>query len=271
MSFELILRIVQLVAMSSKFRYIISITTKYFNICVNFRQKKVSSQNVRDKLIDFLKKFNYLHAETVLKQFPENDLFEERAIILGKLKRHEKVLAIHIQILGDIPKAVAYCEEVFESDSEAAETIFVQLIEILLKPPTTPPYTGVELHPRCLEPNVESVIELLEKHATKLNPYSVLKILPDNIPLIRLKPFLETALHYSLERQRNNQVLKGLLYSSNLQLREQLMNLEKKSVLVTEFSVCPVCTKKFTNQSAFVRYPNGTIVHYSCRDRNYQN
>lgn len=226
---------------------------------------------MREKLKDFLKKYNYLHAETVLKNFPENDLFEERAIILGKLKRHEKVLAIHVQIIGDVPKAVAYCVDVYNSDAEAAKTIFIQLIEILLKPPTTPPYTGVELHPRCLQPNVEAVLDLLDQHAIKLNPYAVLQILQNDIPLIRLRPFLETALHHSLERRRNNQVLKGLLYASNLQLQEQRMHAESRSVLISEFSVCPVCSKKFTNQSAFVRHPNGTIVHYSCRDRNYPN
>lgn len=123
---------------------------------------------------------------------------------------------------------------------------------------------------RCLQPNVEAVLELLEQsNATKLNPYSVLQILPNDIPFIRLRPFLETALHYSLERRRNNQVLRGLLYASNLQLQEQRMHVEGKSVLVSEFSVCPVCSKKFTNQSAFVRHPNGTIVHYACR--NYSN
>lgn len=217
-----------------------------------------------------MKKFNYLHAETVLKNFPENDLFEERAIILGKLKRHEKVLAIHVQILGDVSNAIGYCENVYNSDSDA-KNIFIQLIEILLKPPTTPPYTGVELHPRCLQPNVEAVLEILDQHATKLNPYAVLQILPNDIPLIRLQPFLETALHHSLERRRNNQVLKGLLYASNLQLQEQRMHVESRNVLISEFSVCPVCSKKFTNQSAFVRHPNGTIVHYSCRDRNYSN
>lgn len=222
-------------------------------------------------MLDFLKKYNYLHAETVLKVFPENDLFEERAIILGKLKRHEKVLAIHVQILGDISKAIAYCENVYKADAEAAKTIFLQLIMILLKPPTTPPYLGVELHPKCLKPNIEAVLDLLEVHATKLDPYAVLQLLPGDIPLNRLQPFLETALHHSLERRRNNQVLKGLLYASNLQLQEQRMHLESRSVLVSEFSVCPVCSKKFTNQSAFVRYPNGTIVHYSCRDRNYSN
>lgn len=108
----------------------------------------MASQNVRDKLISFLNKYNYLHAETVLKNFPENDLFEERAIVLGKLKRHEKVLAIYIQILGDVQKAVSYCDDVYDSDPDAAKIIFIQLIEILLKPPTTPPYMNVELHPR---------------------------------------------------------------------------------------------------------------------------
>lgn len=231
----------------------------------------MASKNVREKLINFLKKYNHLHAETVLKNFPENDLFEERSIILGKLKRHEKVLSIHVQILGDVPKAVAYCVDVYNTDEEAAKTIFIHLIEILLKPPTTPPYTGVELHPSCLQPNVEAVLDLLEQHATKLNPYAVLQILPNDIPISRLQPFLETALHHSLERRRNNQVLKGLLYASNLQLQEQRKHVESKSVLVSEFSVCPVCSKKFSNQSAFVRHPNGTIVHYSCRDRNYSN
>lgn len=236
-----------------------------------YRPKEIACENVREKLSDFLKKSSNYNPETVLKHFPENELFEERAIILGKLGRHEKVLAIHIQILGDINKAIEYCESVYKTNAEAAKTIFLQLIEILLKPPSTPPYSNVELHPRCLEPNVEAVLELLEQHATKLNPYAVLQILPNDIPIIRLQPFLESALHHSLERRRNIQVLKGLLYAANLQVQEQRMHLESKSVLISEYSVCPVCSKKFTNQSAFVRYPNGTIVHYSCRDRNYQN
>ncbi|XP_055309525.1 vam6/Vps39-like protein [Sitodiplosis mosellana] len=238
----------------------------------DIKQKEFASQNIRDKLVNFLNKYNYLHAETVLKNFPENDLFVERAIILGKLKRHEKVLAIYIQILNDVPKAIAYCEDVYESsDPDAAKNIFIQLIEILLKPPTMPPYTGVELHSSCLQPNVEAVLELLEHHAIKLNPFRVLQILPNDIPIVRLRPFLETALHHSLERRRNNQLLKGLLYASNIQLQEQRMNVEARSILVSEFSVCPACSKKFMNQSAFVRHPNGTIVHYSCRERNYPN
>jgi hypothetical protein len=40
-------------------------------------------------------------------------LFEERAIVLGKLGRHERALAIYMSILGDVPRAIQYCDKVF--------------------------------------------------------------------------------------------------------------------------------------------------------------
>jgi hypothetical protein len=39
-------------------------------------------------------------------------LFEERAIVLGKLGRHEHALAIYMSILRDVPRAVDYCDKV---------------------------------------------------------------------------------------------------------------------------------------------------------------
>lgn len=231
----------------------------------HFRQKELQRDNVREKLVEFLEKSNYYTPELVLKNFPSDDLFEERALILGKLGKHEKVLAIYIQILGDIEKATTYCESVYDASNES--NVFAILIKTLLHPPKTPPYTNVPLHPLCLTPNVDAVLELLERHAAKINPHAALQILPDNIPLVRLRTFLETALHNSLERRRNNQILKGLLYAENLQFQEQRMHLESKSVAITEFSICPVCVKKFTNQSAFVRYPDGKIVHFSCQEK----
>lgn len=225
-------------------------------------------ENTRAKLVEFLKKSNRYAPESVLKNFPCNELFEERATILGKLGKHEKVLAIFIQILGNVEKAIEYCEDVYQSSAnEKNANAYVILIRILLIPPSSPPYSDVPLHPSCLKPNTNAVLDILEKHATKLNPYAVLQILPDNIPLLQLRNFLELALHTQLERKRNNQVLKGLLYAENLQTQEQRMHHESKSLLITENSVCPVCTKKFTNQSAFVRYPNGKIVHYSCQEK----
>lgn len=111
----------------------------------------------------------------MLKTFPYNDLFEERAIILGKLGIHEKVIAIYLHILGDVDKAAEYCEAVYQAD-ENNDSIYVLLIRTLLVPPTSPPYSDVPLHPRCLQPNTEFVLGLLQKHATKLNPHAVLQV-----------------------------------------------------------------------------------------------
>lgn len=147
-----------------------------------FRQKKILLESTRSKLIEFLHKSNKYNLESVLKTFPYNDLFEERAIILGKLGIHEKVIAIYIHILGDVDKAADYCESVYQAD-ENNDGIYVLLIRTLLVPPTSPPYSDVPLHPRCLQPNTEFVLSLLQKHATKLNPHAVLQVLKQNFSL----------------------------------------------------------------------------------------
>lgn len=150
----------------------------YFNFLPLFffyRRKEILLENIRSQLLEFLNKSNKYTPEKVLKQFPTNDLIEERAIILGKLAKHEHVLAIYIQILGDIGKAVEYCENVYKLDNKNTD-IYVLLIRTLLIPPTESPYKGVPLHPQCLEPNLPAVLELLVKHATKLNPHAVLQV-----------------------------------------------------------------------------------------------
>ncbi|GAB0088727.1 Vacuolar sorting protein 39/Transforming growth factor beta receptor-associated domain 1 [Sergentomyia squamirostris] len=231
------------------------------------KEKEALLVNVRAKLLDFLKKSSKYNPETVLGDFPYQDLFEERAIILGKLEKHDKVLAIYIQILGDVEKAIKYCDEVYSSKDLRRDEIFVLLIKTLLTPPVTPPYSGVPLHPRCLTPDIETVLEILEKDAKKVEPLAVLQIIPDNISLLRLRTFLETALQHQLEQKRKTQVLRGLLYAEHLQIHEDRIQNESNTVLISDYSVCPSCKKKFGNQSAFIRYPNGDIVHYSCQQK----
>lgn len=202
----------------------------------------------------------------MLKSFPSNSLFDERAIVLGRLGIHEKVIAIYLQINGDLQGAADYCERVYQAD-ESNDTIYVSLIRALLTVPKVPPYSDAKLHPNCLTPNVDFVLKLLAEQATKINPSAVLPILPGDVPLHKLSAFLAAALHSQLERRSRTQVLKGLLSAEDLQAREELMALQSDSVTLTEQSVCPVCKKRFTNQSAFVRYPNGKIVHYSCQEK----
>lgn len=139
-------------------------------------QKQLQLKETREKLINFLKSSNKYAADKVLVDFPYNDLFEERAIVLGKLGKHEKVLAIYIQILGDVGKAIEYCNEVYLSAETSQHEVYISLIRILLNPPTTPPYSDVKLHPRCLQPDVESVLDILDNNATRVNPHSALSV-----------------------------------------------------------------------------------------------
>ncbi|CAO1435563.1 unnamed protein product [Diamesa tonsa] len=230
-------------------------------------QKQLQIIAIREKLLMFLKSSDKYAADEVLVDFPYNDLFEERAVVLGKLQKHDKVLAIFIQILGDVKKAIEYCDNVYSTaNTTSYNDVYIILLKTLICPPTVPPYSEVKLHPSCLQPDVENVLEILDKNAMRINPYNALAILPDKIPIIRLKTFLEVALHYQLEQKRKTQMLKGLHYSENLQIHEQKMHLESRKVLVTELSICSVCNRKFSNQSAFVRLPNGgDIIHISCQ------
>lgn len=139
-------------------------------------QKKLQLKQTREKLVNFLKSSTKYAADKILVEFPYNDLFEERAIVLGKLGKHEKVLAIYIQILGDIEKANSYCDEVYASAGTSHHDVYIILIRTLLNPATVPPYSDAKLHPRCLQPDVESVLDILDKNAKRINPHSALAV-----------------------------------------------------------------------------------------------
>lgn len=57
-------------------------------------------QHTKAKLLAFLEKSSSYTPERVILHFPTDSLFEERAVILEKLGRHEQALAIYVQILG---------------------------------------------------------------------------------------------------------------------------------------------------------------------------
>lgn len=63
-------------------------------------------------------------------------MLEERAILLGKLGRHEQALTIYTNILKDMPAALEYCNICFQSGSpankEVAENIIL-MIKLKLK------------------------------------------------------------------------------------------------------------------------------------------
>ncbi|XP_054260195.1 vam6/Vps39-like protein [Macrosteles quadrilineatus] len=229
------------------------------------QQEQQAAQHIKAKLLAFLDKSQHYIPETVLVHFPFDCLFEERAIILGRLGRHEQALSIYVSVLSDIQRAKEYCDKVYKQGGSGADEVYVWLMRLLISPPdnwlvgVTPANTP--------QPDLETALSLLEGNADRIPPLKALKELPDSVPLIRIKHFLMASLQKQINERRKTQVLKGLLYAEHLQVQELRMQYESQSVMMTETMVCPVCKKRFGNQSAFVRYPNGDIVHYSCQER----
>ncbi|KAL3283596.1 hypothetical protein HHI36_006734 [Cryptolaemus montrouzieri] len=236
-----------------------------------YREKSTEDQTDlhRRMLLEFLEKSQHYVPESVLAQFPNEGFLEERAVILGRLGRHDQALATYIRVLGDIDKALKYCDKVYDQNNPKSKGVYVSLLKLILDPESFSPPGGV-LSPTTATPNVELALKIMEENAPRLDPLETLTYLPENVPVARIRSFLLIALQKAISDRRKAQLLKGLLYAEHLQCQELRFRLQAQKVLITELNVCPVCKKRFGNQSALVRYPNGDVVHYSCQDKKLQ-
>lgn len=251
---------------------------------VELQQGKGAEEAVqlRQRLLQFLKESQRYSPEAVLNDFPRNDFFEERTIILSRSGRHRKALQIFVQVLGSYEMALRYCEQHYRElnplvdrgegcgdAGDNAEDVYLYLIETLLAGAQESPFEDVPVHENCLDRGLvnEQVFAILDEHGAKISAQKVLEIMPDDVPLVRLSTFLETALRHQLEQRRKTQILKGLLYAEHILVHEERIRCESKNVVMTESSLCHLCKKKFNNGGAFVRYPTGNVVHFSCQQK----
>lgn len=86
------------------------------------------SEHTRKKLIHFLENSQQYTAENILSNFPTDNLLEERAIILGRLGKHEQALTIYVRALGDIDKATEYCKKIYEKELPGSQSVSVSNI-----------------------------------------------------------------------------------------------------------------------------------------------
>ncbi|CAG9762236.1 unnamed protein product [Ceutorhynchus assimilis] len=225
-----------------------------------------NSEHTRKKLLTFLEKSTLYTAENILKDFPTGSLLEERALILGRLGKHDQAIALYVRALGDVKKAENYCSQMYDTGNK---NVYVSLISLVLLPDSYPlTLPGVTLSPKTAQPDLELALRLLEDNASKINPVEMLAALPDELPVSRIHKFLSVALQKVLQERRKMQLLKGLLYAEHLQCQEIKLALQRQHVVITELNVCPVCKKRFSNQAALIRYPNGDVVHYACHKEN---
>lgn len=83
----------------------------------------------RQKLLKFLDfSVHYTPQKMISTFLAFEGLYEERAILLGRIGRHDQALSIYAYKLDDPAKAEQYCERQFELDSEGSADVFRKLL-----------------------------------------------------------------------------------------------------------------------------------------------
>lgn len=207
---------------------------------------------LRQKLMEFLQKSDYYTAEKLAFFFLNDNLWEERAIVLSKIGQHQEALTIYVYILKDTDKAEEYCETVFNKDLPGNRDVFFQLLRLYLSHQPLDGSQGDFVDSASSPPvgeetpkqNREIALRLLQNYATKMDPISVLNELPDDLPVNSIAGFLDTTIKNLIHRKHEVQVHRNLLLSQHLAVQKQKINLHRNKVVIDEYSLCHCCNKR---------------------------
>ncbi|XP_057716221.1 vam6/Vps39-like protein isoform X1 [Corythoichthys intestinalis] len=222
----------------------------------------------RNKLLSFLDISSSYEPARLISNFPFDGLLEERALLLGRMGKHEQALFIYVHVLKDTHMAEEYCHSHYSSSVETDKDVYLSLLRMYLSPPDARCLGPIKMELSEPQANLQAALRVLELHHSKLNTTKAINLLPANTQIREIRVFLESVLEEKAERKRCNQVLKSLLQAEFLRVQEERIFQQQVKCVITDEKTCRVCKKKIGN-SAFARYPNGVVVHYfCCKDRN---
>ncbi|CAL8302198.1 unnamed protein product [Boreogadus saida] len=221
----------------------------------------------RSKLLDFLDMSSSYEPARLISDFPFDGLLEERALLLGRMGKHEQALFIYVHVLKDTRMAEEYCHGHYDDLTEGNKDVYLSLLRMYLSPPDVHCLGPIKMELAEPQANLQAALQVLELHHSKLNTTKAIHLLPANTQIREIRVFLESVLEERAQRKRFDQVLKSLLQAEFLRVQEERIFHQQVKCVITEEKTCRVCKKKMGN-SAFARYPNGVVVHYfCCKDR----
>ena len=228
-------------------------------------------EETKEEMREFLATSEFYTPALIYPNIPPNPgLFdEERAILLGKLDRHEEALILHLYQLKDPVKVEAYCAEYYQS----CDRIYTILFRLQLNPPKPDKLRsmGILLRDENVEGDLSQALKTLDDYGDKVDFMTALKNLPDSVPIRHISGYLTSNLGKGISERNRGHVERGLAHAEHVMLQDERLSLEAQSVEVgpgCKVESCEVCQKRFKNQSAVVRVPGrGSVVHFSCQDK----
>ncbi|CDO70890.1 hypothetical protein BN946_scf184804.g22 [Trametes cinnabarina] len=174
-----------------------------------------------EKLLHFIDKTEYYSADRLYARLPSEDLFEAKAILLGRLGRHDSALEVYAYRLQDFAKAEEYCKRVYQPNSPTAN-VFLTLLRIYLQPGPSAPSASELLSP---------ALELISRHSPRLDPVMTLQLLPPLVTAQEVRAFLLESLRAPVFDTR---VVRNIYKAREEQIARRLMVLQSKRVRITD-------------------------------------
>ncbi|KAJ3101038.1 hypothetical protein HDU97_001681 [Phlyctochytrium planicorne] len=219
-------------------------------LVANEDQKQFSS--VREKLSKFLNSSKHYRAERILPLFPEDALYQERALLLGRLGKHSEALSIYIKVLGDLDAAERYCvhQDELNPIQSSTENVFTILLDILLSE----------------SQESENIFSFLLRHATKIDLAHAFNAFPGTFKLSDVLGFSKRSLQSLLWQKSTSKIVENITKADHLEVKSLRQTILSQRVTITDDRMCPRCLRRVGN-SVFAVSPNGTIMHVFCQSR----
>lgn len=101
-------------------------------------------------------------------------MFEERALILGRLKRHEQAIAIYTNVLHDYKRAERYCRANYRRPPSADSQVYLTLLRMYARPADNSVISPMHANLPKPQPNVSMALKVLKDYAAYIDTSQVI-------------------------------------------------------------------------------------------------
>ncbi|KAG6816641.1 hypothetical protein H0H87_004387 [Tephrocybe sp. NHM501043] len=193
----------------------------YFSMTLTAKKRgdDQTRNEVYNKLLQFISTNRLYSVDRLYGVLSSTDLFEARAILLGRLGRHDQALELYVYRMRDYLKAEEYCKRAYEQGT-TTNGVFLTLLRLYLRP-------SVNVNEDLLAP----ALDLISRHNSRLDIVETLQLLPPLVTAQDVRAFLIEALRAPIF---DTGVIRHISKARNDQLSRKLMLLQAKRVKVTD-------------------------------------
>ncbi len=208
----------------------------------------------RQKLRHFLQTSQHYNPARLLAVVPPEFLLEH-ALLLSRLGRHTEVLEIYVVQLRDRELAEKYCDRIwreqqhqqqcnrqFSAASSRASTmddatlpsgdVYICLLQVYMRG-----NEGRSGGRKEREEELQPVLDILTQFYDRIDPVKAMNLLPLDLPLVKLQPFLTATLRHHESRRCMAQVTRHLNRADFMNVKYETTQLQSQVSRVPELEL----------------------------------